>query len=134
MSAPHSSSTRICRAASTISSSSSAAPLADRFILHVEPVARADLAQIWRQIGDPAWNAPVYEQFYRSVRAVNRMQPPKRRIRVLLGQAPITTSQVIAHAGNRAVIAAIDRPMGAHFAALIEREVLANRHGGQIRA
>ncbi|HEY8283286.1 MAG TPA: hypothetical protein VIJ28_02765, partial [Chloroflexota bacterium] len=34
--------------------------LADRFILHGLPVARTDLEQIWRQIGDPAWNAPIY--------------------------------------------------------------------------
>ena len=99
--------------------------LADRFILHGEPVARADLAQIWRQVGDPAWNAPVYEQFYRSVRAINWMQPPERRIRVLLGQDPVTMSQVIAHPTDRAVIAAINKPMDDHFAALVEREVLA---------
>src|SRR5215472_4114550 len=37
--------------------------LADRFVLGDRPVARADLAQIWRQIGDPTWNAPIYEQF-----------------------------------------------------------------------
>jgi hypothetical protein len=99
--------------------------LADRFILGDKPVARADLAQIWRQIGDPGWNAPIYEQFFRNVRAVNWMQPPSRRIRVLLGQPPVTMSQVIAHPTDRALIGTFNTPMDDHYAAVIEREVLA---------
>ena len=55
----------------------------DRFILEGAPVPRADLVQIWRQIGDPTWNALVYEQFYRTIRAVNRTRPATRRIRIL---------------------------------------------------
>ena len=58
--------------------------LADRFVLECRPVANVELRQIWRQIGDPSWNAPVYEQFFHTVRAINWMQPPTRRIRVLL--------------------------------------------------
>jgi hypothetical protein len=100
--------------------------LADRFVLGDRPVARADLVQIWRQIGDPTWNAPIYEQFFRSVRAVNWMQPPARRIRVLLGQAPLTMTQVLAQPTDRALIRAFasSTPLNAHYADVVERDVL----------
>jgi hypothetical protein len=49
--------------------------LADRFILDDQPVAKAALAQIWRFQG---WDAPVYEEFLRTVRAVNWMRPRDR--------------------------------------------------------
>jgi hypothetical protein len=98
--------------------------LADRFILQGQPVAKADLAQIWRQIGDPAWNAPVYEQFFRSVRAVNWMQPPAKRIRVLLGQPPVTMAQIIAHPTDRGLISTFAGTPDDYMAAIIDREVL----------
>jgi len=89
-------------------------------------VARADLVQIWRQIGDPTWNAPVYEQFFRTVRAANWMQPPARRIRVLLGQPPITMAQVLAQPANKPLVRAFasSTPLNAHYTAVVEREVL----------
>jgi len=99
--------------------------LTDRFILQGQPVARADLEPIWRQIGDPAWNAPIYEQFFRSVRAVNWMQPPSRRIRVLLGQPPVTMDQVVAHPTDRGLAATFASPPDDYMAAVIMREVLA---------
>ena len=99
--------------------------LADRFILHGLPVAKTDLEQIWRQIGDPAWNAPIYEQFFRSVRAVNWMQPPARRIRVLLGQPPVTMDQVVAHPTDRRLVATFANTPDDYMAALIGRDVLA---------
>jgi hypothetical protein len=98
--------------------------LADRFLLAGEPVAGAELALIWRQIGDPTWNAPVYEQFFRTVRAVNWALPPRRRLRVLLAQPPVTMSQVLARPNDRALAAAFIAPMGEHFAGVVEREVL----------
>lgn len=108
--------------------------LADQFILDGRPVAKADLAQIWRQIGDPAWNAPIYEQFFRSVRAVNWMQPAARRIRVLLGQPPVTMGQVIAHPTDAALIATFDTPLDDHLATVITREVLAKGRRGLLIA
>ncbi len=100
--------------------------VADRFVLDDRPVARADLEQIWRQIGDPTWNAPVYEQFFRTVRAVNGKQPRSRRIRILLGQPPVTMQQVLAQPTNRALMQqfSASTPMNAHFAEVVEREVL----------
>jgi hypothetical protein len=62
----------------------------DRFLAD-QPVA--DLREVWRnttQSPEQTWDAPVYERFYRTVRAVNRMQPPGRKIRVPLATLPST--------------------------------------------
>jgi hypothetical protein len=97
--------------------------LADRFVVAGQPVARAVLAQIWRQVGDPWWDAPVYEQFLRTVRAVNWMRPPQRRIRVLLGSAPPTVTQVLAHRDQ--LTAYNDTALWeTYYADVVEREVM----------
>jgi hypothetical protein len=69
--------------------------IADRFILEGKPVADADLQKIWRHTigGNVLWDAPVYAQFFRSVRAVNALRPPKQRLRVLLGDPPSITGR-----------------------------------------
>ena len=94
--------------------------LADRFVLGDQPVAKSDLALIWRFQG---WDAPVYEEFFRAVRAVNWMRPPAHRIRVLLGAQPIDVLTV-----KSAADAAFRRwwqdPVDAHFTDLVERDVL----------
>lgn len=55
--------------------------LADRFLLALHPVSNADLRQIWRNTvisgGNPVWDAPVYEQFFRPVRGVNCVAQPQ---------------------------------------------------------
>jgi hypothetical protein len=94
--------------------------LADRFILDDQPVAKADLAQIWRFQG---WDAPVYEEFLRTVRAVNWMRPRERRIRVLLG-APPCDVPAVRSAADAAFRRWWQSPIDAYFAALVEREVL----------
>jgi hypothetical protein len=94
--------------------------LADRFILEDQPVAKADLAQIWRFQG---WDAPVYEEFLRTVRAVNWMRPRGRRIRVLLGAPPFDVPAV--HSANDAAFRRWwQSPIDAYCAVLVEREVL----------
>jgi hypothetical protein len=97
--------------------------LADRFIVAGQPVARADLAQIWRQVGDVWWDAPVYEQFFRTVRAVNWMRPPERRIRVLLGSAPPTVTQVLADHNQLAAFNDVVQ-WETYYAGVVEREVM----------
>jgi hypothetical protein len=63
--------------------------IADRFLLTDQPVAKADLQQIWRTAsGNILWDAPVYEQFFVTVRAINWTLPLSRRLRVLLGDPP----------------------------------------------
>ena len=47
---------------------------------------------MWRnttQSPGQTWDASVYEQFFRRVRAVNWTLPPSKRIRVLLGDPPL---------------------------------------------
>jgi len=96
----------------------------DRFTRGDE-VADETLRQVWRNttVANAGWDRPIYEEFFRAVRAVNASVPPARRVRVLLGDPPIdwdkvlTTQDVVTSAARR------DR-----FAAnLIGQEVLAKR-------
>ena len=96
----------------------------DQFIVEGAPLAKPELVQVWRQIGDPEWNAPVYEQLFRTVRAINRRRPASQRIRILLGQQPITMSDVLSRPQDGALRQAFLRPMDDHYAALVKREVL----------
>ena len=65
----------------------------DRFIAG-EPVAARDLRRVWRDFFGWGFDMPIYEQFFRTVRAVNRTLPPAQRLRVLLGDPPIDWSQI----------------------------------------
>jgi hypothetical protein len=94
---------------------------ADRFILSDQPMARSALAPIWRYLG---WDAPVYEQFFRTVRAVNWMRPADRRIRVLLGNQPYDVPRVKSATDPAFRKWWLDPP-DEHYAAVVEREVLA---------
>jgi hypothetical protein len=67
-------------------------PMMDKFIIDGQPVNNADLRLAWRNTTvSPLsiWDEPVYEQFFRTVRAANWALPPGRRMRVLLGDPPI---------------------------------------------
>src|SRR5262245_22278418 len=71
--------------------------LADPFLLQLQPVGKSTLSHIWRDAtfgGRVYWDAPVYEQFFRTVRAVNWRLPLKQRIRVLLGDPPVNWARV----------------------------------------
>ena len=98
----------------------------DQFIAG-RPVADADLRAVWRnttQSPRQTWDAPVYEQFYRTVRAVNWARPPGRQIRVLLGDPPIDWAAVTDGSGIGAFLARRD----AHPASVVEQQVLAKGH------
>jgi hypothetical protein len=99
--------------------------VADRFILEDKPVANAELEQIWRHTigGGVLWDAPVYGQFFRTVRAVNWMQPPAKRVRVLLGD-PAFDHRKVQSAADKGYLAKVFAERDPHFAALVEREVL----------
>ncbi|MDB5056915.1 MAG: hypothetical protein JWO59_387 [Chloroflexi bacterium] len=99
--------------------------IADRFVLNGEPVGRDELSQIWRFTigGGVYWDAPVYEQFFRTVRAVNWMRPPSRRIRVLLGDPPFDHRKVGGSA-DKSYVLSMKAQRDAHYAAVVEREVL----------
>lgn len=95
----------------------------DRFISG-QPVANAELRPVWRDTtitgANPVWDAPVYEQFFRTVRAVNMMLPASQRLRVLLGDPPIDWSKVQRLEDWGAFVLQRDT----YFANVVEREVL----------
>lgn len=99
--------------------------LMNRFISG-EEVDHAQLRQIWQDTSqlNTVWDTPIYEEFFRAVREVNRTLAPERRIRVLLGDPPIDWERV----GTFKDVFAQMREVGdrdAHPTGVIRREVLA---------
>ena len=113
--------------------------IADRYLLSLEPLPIDDVRQIWRQTGSPLWDAPVYEQFFRTLRDVNAALPAARRIRVVLGDTPIDYSRVHGVA-DADYVRTMENETDAHFAQVVETEVMAKGHralliagGGHLR-
>jgi hypothetical protein len=100
--------------------------IADRFVLEGRPVANAELHKIWRHTlgGRVLWDAPVYAQFFHTLRAVNWMRAPGRRLRVLLGDPPYDHTRVRSVADKDYVMNLV-KQRDSHYAAVVEREVLA---------
>jgi hypothetical protein len=96
--------------------------IADRFV-RGDTVPDAILRQIWQNTTQPntVWEKPIYEEFFRTVRAVNAALPRERQLRVLLGDPPIdwnairTTKDLVEWINARE----------AYPADLIRREVIA---------
>src|SRR5215469_3718819 len=61
----------------------------DRFV-RGESVPDLVLRRAWQDttVPDPVWDVPMYEEFFRAVRDVNRSLPRERQLRVLLGDPP----------------------------------------------
>lgn len=98
--------------------------LIDSFVLDVQPVNDADLRLVWRnttQSPGGTWDNPVYEQFFRRVRAVNWTLPPGQRIRVLAGDSPIDWSKIT----TSKQLASIQPRRDLHAASVVEKQVLA---------
>jgi hypothetical protein len=88
------------------------------------PVDNADLRLVWRnttQSPGETWDSPVYEQFFRTVRAVNAPLPARRQIRVLLGDPPLDWSKIT----NRSQLLVFRPQRDTHPASLIQTQVLA---------
>lgn len=98
-------------------------PTIDRFIAG-QPVANADLRLVWRNTTQSplaTWDEPVYEQFHRTVRAVNAPLPAGRQIRVLLGDPPLDWSKIT----NFTQLRAIAGPQrDTHAASVVRSQVL----------
>lgn len=62
----------------------------DRFV-RGEEVPYETLRLAWQDTTQPEyeWDLPIYEEFFRAVRAVNASLPRERQLRVLLGDPPI---------------------------------------------
>ncbi len=101
-------------------------PTIDRFISG-HPVDNADLRPVWRNTTQSpleTWDEPVYEQFFRTVRAVNAPLPPGKQIRALLGDPPIDWPKITNFSGLRAFAPERDT----HAASVIDKQVLAKDH------
>jgi erythromycin esterase-like protein len=70
---------------------------------------------------DAIWDTPIYEEFFRAVRAVNAALPRERRLRVLLGDPPIDWDVV----RTREDLDRFASKRDEHAADLIRRETLA---------
>lgn len=88
-----------------------------------QPVADAELRPVWRNTTQSpleTWDAPVYEQFYRLVRAVNWPLPARKQIRVLAGDSPIDWAKITTASRLRTI-----PPRDAFVASLVDKQVLA---------
>ena len=94
--------------------------LMDRFV-RGDNVADESLRQVWQNTTQPhpAWDAPIYEEFFRVVRAVNATLPRERQLRVLLGDPPIDWDAV-----HRLEDLRKWEGRGRHAAEIIRREVI----------
>jgi hypothetical protein len=91
----------------------------DRFV-DGQSVPLSELRRVWRDtVNILVWDAPVYERFFRTVRAINQRQRG-RRLRVLLADPALDWSSI-----RRVDWERIARMRDQHAASLVEREVLA---------
>lgn len=68
--------------------------IADRYVLG-ENISIDSLALIWRNHTVPfTWDSPLYEKFFKVVRAANMNRSDGKKLRVLLGDPPIDWSKV----------------------------------------
>src|SRR5688572_23919340 len=91
----------------------------DRFV-QGKQVPYEELRKVWQDTTQRGtiWDRPIYEEFYRAVRDVNKALPVERRLRVLLGDPPMDWN-----ASQRS-----GPPRTDDFpAALIQREVMARK-------
>ena len=81
------------------------------------------------------WDLPIYEEFFRAIRAVNATRPPEQRLRVVLGDPPMDWDNI--HSSEEYLARMQTRNRDEHAVEVIRREVLAkNRralviYGGQ---
>jgi hypothetical protein len=99
-------------------------PLIDRFMAG-ESVPRDQLRRVWQDtsVAGPVWERPIYEEFFGAVRALNITLPEARRVRVLLGDAPIEWDQV----KRRADLVKWGMAKDRYAANVIKTEVLAKK-------
>lgn len=98
--------------------------LMDRFV-RGEDIPDDTLRDVWQNTTVPntVWDSPIYEEFFRAVRAVNASLPSERRLRVLLGDPPIDWDSV--HNREELLKWLSDRER--HPADVVRREVLAKQ-------
>ena len=107
--------------------------VADAFVLDQRVVTLAELRQVWRNTTQSAyntWDAPIYEQFFRAVRAANQLRPAHQApVRVLLGDPPIDWNAVHSMQDYAAFT---DRD--GFYAQTVLKQVLARHHHAMLLA
>jgi hypothetical protein len=82
------------------------------------------LRRVWRDtVNILVWDAPVYERFFKTVRAVNRHRPRGARLRVLLADPPLDWANL----HRREEWERVGETRDEHALEVIEREVLARK-------
>lgn len=81
------------------------------------------LRSVWQNTTQPfaTFDVPIYEEFFRAVRAVNAALPQQRRLRVILGEPPIDWDDIRTQDEAYSWLAGRD----SHPAESIRREVIA---------
>jgi hypothetical protein len=98
--------------------------LVDRYIAG-EAIPPDQLCRVWRDtVNILVWDAPVYQRFFETVRAVNQKIAQRRRLRVLLGDPVFDWSQVQTHEQWERL--AVQRD--SHALKVIDKEVLEKGH------
>ncbi len=93
----------------------------DRFV-RGEDVPEESLRRVWRDTTqvEYEWDLPIYEEFFRAVRAVNKSLPAGRQLRILLGDPPMDWEKV--HNSQELIEGMGDRD--GHAVEVLRREVL----------
>jgi hypothetical protein len=92
----------------------------DRYVAG-EPVPAGDMEQVLRDTTQLlVWDSPIYANVFAAVRRANQRRP-SRPLRVVLGDPPIDWASTHSNADHLKISHERDR----HFAAVVEREVLA---------
>lgn len=96
----------------------------DRFVSGAE-VSDALLRRVWQDTtqGHTVWDVPIYEEFFRAVRAANQSRPRTLQLRVLLGDPP--TEWESAQSWDDVARPMADYARDRYPAEVIRREVLA---------
>jgi hypothetical protein len=96
----------------------------DRFV-RGEDVPYDTLRKVWQDTtgGATVWDVPIYEEFFRAVRAANASLPRERQFRILLGDPPTDWENV--RSLDDVLRPTADYNRDRHAAELIRREVLA---------
>jgi hypothetical protein len=98
-------------------------PIADRWSAG-EPVSEAELVSMFRETEVMfAWNAPMYREFYETVREVNQKHTCAHPVRLVLGDPAFDWEKIETVDEFRALP---DRDR--FFTEIVEREVLAKNH------
>lgn len=93
----------------------------DRYVAG-QPVSPGEMEQVLRDTTQLlVWDSPIYANVFSAVRRANQRRPASRPIRVLLGDPPIDWASTRAREDHLKISSERDQ----HFAAVVEREVLA---------